>query len=223
MMLKALSDPFAVAKFQQLCGLREIRPEENDFQPVRNSKDTISTSRNERVSAVNGFSNNDCTKSTNFVHRNGSVAAESIEKLRLVEGKRGGQPYECNSFFHLLFQFGSWLGYELFYLTFFSFVSWNVDEYLARRTATMWVVIMYIGQASKDLIQWPRPECPPVIPVEKRFKDEYGMPSTHAMVGTLMPVCLVYFTYGRYQVCTCCLVIYLCICEVFDCLIWEVF
>lgn len=208
-MLRSLSDPLTVAKFQQLCGLREIRPGENDFEAVCNSEDTISSPRNERLSAVNGFSNNGCMKSTNLVHRNGFASAESIEKPRFAEDRREGPRYEYdNMIFHILFCFGSFLGYEIFYITFFPFVFWNVDEYLARRTAIMWALIMYIGQASKDLIQWSRPRCPPVIAVEKRFEHEYGMPSTHAMVGTLIPVCLVYFTYGRYQVCTCCLVIY---------------
>lgn len=197
-MLRSLSDPLTVAKFQRLCGLREIRAEENASQSVCNSEDM-----------VNGFSNNDCMKSTKLVHRNGFASAESIEKPRLAEDRRDGRRYEYdNKIFHLLFCFGSFLGYEIFYITFFPFVFWNVDEYLARRTAIMWALIMYIGQASKDLIQWSRPRCPPVIAVEKRFEHEYGMPSTHAMVGTLIPVCLVYFTYGRYQVCTCCLVIY---------------
>lgn len=188
-MLRSLSDPLTVAKFQRLCGLREIRAEENASQSVCNSEDM-----------VNGFSNNDCMKSAKLVHRNGLASAESIEKPRLAEDRRDGRRYEYdNKIFHLLFCFGSFLGYEIFYITFFPFVFWNVDEYLARRTAIMWALIMYIGQASKDLIQWSRPRCPPVIAVEKRFEHEYGMPSTHAMVGTLIPVCLVYFTYGRYQ------------------------
>ncbi|KAJ7390807.1 hypothetical protein OS493_022366 [Desmophyllum pertusum] len=116
------------------------------------------------------------------------------------QAKKNPSSYtNSTAFFHALFVFGSTLGYESFYITFFPFVFWNIDEYLARRTVIMWAVIMYIGQCAKDVIQWPRPPCPPVISVEKRFQVEYGMPSTHAMVGTLIPFCLVYFTYDRYQ------------------------
>lgn len=198
-MLKALGDPYFVAKFQRTFGLREIRREEDvaftmrDHEPLSNGH------------VPDGYltHNNHVHKnSSNHVHhRNGFVKPEPCEKANSPGEGKCKQIYEYNRFFHALFVFGSTLGYESFYLTFFPFVFWNIDEYLARRTVIMWAVIMYIGQSAKDVIQWPRPPCPPVISVEKRFEIEYGMPSTHAMVGTLMPFCLVYFTYDRYQVC----------------------
>lgn len=197
-MLKALGDPYFVAKFQRTFGLREVRREKDDAFTKRDT-DSHSPLRNGHVLTHN---NHVHTKSSNHVHhRNGFVKPEPFEKVKSPGEEKSEQLFEFNSFFHALFVFGSTLGYESFYLTFFPFVFWNVDEYLARRTAIMWAVIMYIGQSAKDVIQWPRPPCPPVISVEKRFQWEYGMPSTHAMVGTLMPFCLVYFTYDRYQVC----------------------
>ena len=194
-MLKSLGDPYFVAKFQRTFGLREILREKDIGSSVRDS-----------LPASNGHlpaqSNHVHIDSSNHVlHRNGFNKPEPFEKVRSPGEDKPEQLYEFNSFFHALFVFGSTLGYESFYLTFFPFVFWNIDEYLARRTVIMWAVIMYIGQSAKDVIQWPRPPCPPVISVEKRFQVEYGMPSTHAMVGTLMPFCLVYFTYDRYQVC----------------------
>ncbi len=33
---------------------------------------------------------------------------------------------------------------------------------------------MYIGQALKDVIQWPRPMAPPVVVLEPEYAIEYG-------------------------------------------------
>lgn len=207
-MLKALGDPYFVAKFQRAFGLREVHREESAHSPVRDHNEIHKESPSPRNGHVHdGYpthNNHVHTNSSNHVHhRNGFVKPEPFDKSKSPGEEKPEQLYEFNSFFHALFVFGSTLGYESFYITFFPFVFWNIDEYLARRTVIMWAVIMYIGQCAKDVIQWPRPPCPPVISVEKRFQVEYGMPSTHAMVGTLIPFCLVYFTYDRYQVSLC--------------------
>lgn len=200
-MLKSLGDPYFVAKFQRAFGLREIRLEKDIASSVRDHKDSLSPASNGHFPDGDlAQSSHVHTDSSNHVfHRNSFNKSEPFEKIRSPGEEKPEQLYEFNSFFHTLFVFGSTLGYESFYLTFFPFMFWNIDEYLARRTVIMWAVIMYIGQGAKDVIQWPRPPCPPVISVEKRFQVEYGMPSTHAMVGTLIPFCLVYFTYDRYQ------------------------
>ncbi len=41
---------------------------------------------------------------------------------------------------------------------------------------------------------------PEVVQLESKWALEYGMPSTHAMVGLAVPLSILYFTYGRYQV-----------------------
>ena len=56
------------------------------------------------------------------------------------------------------------------------------------------------GQGMKDVVRWPRPSVPPVVQLEAKWAQEYGMPSTHAMVGLAVPVGILYCTYGRYQV-----------------------
>lgn len=204
-MLKSLGDPYFVANFQRTFGLREVRREKDVTSSVRDNKDSLSPASNGHL--PDGYlaqSNHVHTDTSNRVlHHNGFNKAGPFEKVRSPSEEKPEQLYKFNSFYHALFVFGSTLGYESFYLTFFPFMFWNIDEYLARRTVIMWAVIMYIGQGAKDVIQWPRPPCPPVISVEKRFQVEYGMPSTHAMVGTLIPFCLVYFTYDRYQVSLC--------------------
>ncbi len=55
------------------------------------------------------------------------------------------------------------------------------------------------GQGMKDVIRWPRPPMPTVVQLESKWALEYGMPSTHAMVGLAVPVGILYFTVGRYQ------------------------
>jgi sphingosine-1-phosphate phosphatase 1 len=44
------------------------------------------------------------------------------------------------------------------------------------------------------------PAMPPVVQLESKWALEYGMPSTHAMVGLSVPFSILVFTYGRYQV-----------------------
>ncbi|XP_034511148.1 sphingosine-1-phosphate phosphatase 2 isoform X2 [Ailuropoda melanoleuca] len=58
---------------------------------------------------------------------------------------------------------------------------------------------MYIGQVAKDILKWPRPLSPPVVKLEKRVIDEYGMPSTHAMAATVISFTLLISTMDRYQ------------------------
>lgn len=52
----------------------------------------------------------------------------------------------------------------------------------------------------KDVVRWERPSMPPVIQLESKWSLEYGMPSTHAMVGLAVPTSIILFTFGRYQV-----------------------
>lgn len=61
-------------------------------------------------------------------------------------------------------------------------------------------LVMYIGQVAKDILKWPRPLSPPVVKLEKRVIDEYGMPSTHAMAATVISFTLLLSTMDRYQV-----------------------
>lgn len=51
-----------------------------------------------------------------------------------------------------------------------------------------------------QILKWPRPKSPPVVPLEPRYFKEYGMPSTHAMVGTLIPFSILFLTMGKVQV-----------------------
>nr|QNL15293.1 sphingosine-1-phosphate phosphatase 1 [Littorina littorea] len=105
----------------------------------------------------------------------------------------------ANKLLYYIFSFGASLGNEIFYIVFFSFGLWAFDNSVSRRISLIWCVIMYVGQAAKDLICWPRPTSPPVVRLEGRYELEYGMPSTHAMVGVVIPFGMLYYTYGVYE------------------------
>lgn len=104
-----------------------------------------------------------------------------------------------NKFWYYLFSISASLGYEKFYWGFFPFWFWNIDGAVGRRVVLVWVVIMYVGQALKDVIRWLRPSSPPVIHLEPEYVKEYGMPSTHAMLGAAVPFSLLIFTMHRYE------------------------
>ncbi|KAJ8288962.1 hypothetical protein COCON_G00016210 [Conger conger] len=104
-----------------------------------------------------------------------------------------------NKFLYYLFSFGTELGNELFYITFFPFIIWNVDTFVGRRLIIVWVWVMYLGQCTKDVIRWSRPASPPVVKVEMFYNSEYSMPSTHAMSGTAIPFEILLLTYTRWE------------------------
>ncbi|XP_025162499.1 sphingosine-1-phosphate phosphatase 1 isoform X2 [Harpegnathos saltator] len=103
-----------------------------------------------------------------------------------------------NAFWYYLFLFGTELGDEIFYSAFIPFWFWNVDGAVGRRVVLVWAIVMSIGQALKDVIRWPRPACPPAARLQYKWSQEYGMPSTHAMIGVSIPFSVVLFTMNRY-------------------------
>lgn len=102
-------------------------------------------------------------------------------------------------FWYFLFLFGTQLGDELFCALFFSFWFWNIEPGVGRRLVLVWSMLMYVGQALKDIIRWPRPAMPPVVQLEQKWSLEYGMPSTHAMLGLAMPTSVLLFTMAKYN------------------------
>lgn len=104
-----------------------------------------------------------------------------------------------NYIWYYLFQFGAFLGDDLFYYTFMPFWFFNINLWVIRRVILIWGVFMYVGQSSKEILKWPRPKSPPVVPLEPRYFKEYGMPSTHAMVGTLIPFSILFLTMGKVE------------------------
>lgn len=112
---------------------------------------------------------------------------------------------------YYLFRFGSLLGYEAFYATFFPFILWNWDAVVCRRVLLVWALVMYCGGLAKDLLRWPRPASPPVVQLDRAYSAEFGMPSTHAMTGATVPFGLLLWTQQRYEYCY---QVALCVCVV---------
>ncbi|KAK7791611.1 hypothetical protein R5R35_014684 [Gryllus longicercus] len=104
-----------------------------------------------------------------------------------------------NWLWYYVFVLGTALGDEIFYASFIPFWFWNIDGAVGRRVVLVWTIVMYIGQGIKDIVRWPRPACPPVVRLQKKWALEYGMPSTHAMVGVSIPFSVILYTMNRYQ------------------------
>lgn len=136
----------------------------------------------------------DSTASTDF----SATESDSDQSCADSSNKRSSDFVATNLFLDYLFHFGASLGNEVFYITFFPFWFWNIDGYVGRRLCVFWCIFMYLGQATKDIIRWPRPPAPPVMRMEKRYALEYGMPSTHAMVGAGLPFTILILTKDRY-------------------------
>ena len=192
--LKELNSPEIVAKFQHLCGLVAVENSENK----------------ESGPGGGDSEENNCTtpiQNGHSLHRRKPSEPFSAESSDQKSGSSSEDENEkdykvTNSILYYIFHFAANLGNEIFYITFFPFWFWNIDGYVGRRVCVFWALFMYIGQATKDIVRWPRPASPPVIRMEKRYALEYGMPSTHAMVGAGIPFTILYFTYERYIVST---------------------
>ncbi|XP_077285829.1 sphingosine-1-phosphate phosphatase 1-like [Arctopsyche grandis] len=107
-------------------------------------------------------------------------------------------PEVTNKFWFYLFTVCTALGDEIFYATSIPFWFWNIDGAVGRRVVLVWTIVMYIGQGIKDIMKMPRPG-PPVQKLQKKWALEYGMPSTHAMVGMAIPFSILFYTMNRYQ------------------------
>ncbi|XP_050443069.1 sphingosine-1-phosphate phosphatase 2-like [Adelges cooleyi] len=105
-----------------------------------------------------------------------------------------------NKFWFYLFFLGTYLGDEIGYSIIIPFFIWNIDSAIGRKMVLVWAIVMYIGQSIKDIIQWPRPACPPVVRLQKKWSVEYGMPSTHAMISIALPFSVLHYISNRYQI-----------------------
>ncbi|KAH7645299.1 sphingosine-1-phosphate phosphohydrolase-like protein [Dermatophagoides farinae] len=105
-----------------------------------------------------------------------------------------------NYLWYYLFSFGARLGYEVFYALSFSYLYWNLDSFICRQLMLIWAILMYTGQALKDVIRIPRPNGPNIVILEPEYSFEYGMPSTHAMLAAMIPLTLYSLLSNRYQI-----------------------
>ncbi|XP_006818827.1 sphingosine-1-phosphate phosphatase 2-like [Saccoglossus kowalevskii] len=110
--------------------------------------------------------------------------------------------YEIRSYFWFyLFTFGAALANEVFFMIFLPLCCWNVTMLLPRRIVYTWMILFYLGQGSKDVVKIPRPTSPPVIRLDTTqvYMKEYGMPSTHAMLGIGLIGTIMYTFVEQYE------------------------
>ncbi|XP_063295017.1 sphingosine-1-phosphate phosphatase 1 [Pelobates fuscus] len=189
----SLQDPGKVAAFQRLCGVQSALhsgPPEPD-RPSNGPSSGPPGPRLRKDPQTNGPLSNGAPE--------GPGGRKQAQRRNSLTGEPGQAFSIRNPLLYYLFSFGTELGNELFYISFFPFWMWNVDPWVARRLVIVWVWVMYLGQCTKDLIRWPRPPSPPVIKLEVFYNSEYSMPSTHAMSGTAIPLSVLLLTYGRWQ------------------------
>ncbi|XP_028934682.1 sphingosine-1-phosphate phosphatase 1 [Ornithorhynchus anatinus] len=212
-LLAHLQDPQSVARFQRLCGVDEppgwagARRRTGDLHHHHHHHHHHDEEEEkERREAAGGGGGGDAAPNGQKPGRSsGPGAAEPRARgprrnsLTEEEAAEGGMHGVRNWLLYYLFCLGTELGNELFYITFFPFWIWNLDALVGRRLVVIWVVVMYVGQCTKDIVRWPRPASPPVVKLELFYNSEYSMPSTHAMSGTAIPLSLVLLTYGRWQ------------------------
>ena len=198
-LVKILDSSDLVVKFQRLCGILPAKTSlKNEIgnhcaPPPSSFNETphVSDSRGEHV---NGSAN------TENLHKRLSTQKQNSDSSSSADESDDRDYVITNRFLDNIFHFGAGMGHELFYITFYPFWLWNVDGYVCRRICVFWCIFMYLGQAAKDIIKWPRPPSPPVFQLERRYALEYGFPSTHAMVGAGMPFGLLILTMQRYIV-----------------------
>lgn len=58
---------------------------------------------------------------------------------------------------------------------------------------------MYIGQALKEVFLEERPKFP-AIQMQKKWSNEFSLPSTHAMAAPAIAITIAYFAIDRYEI-----------------------
>ncbi|XP_041420896.1 LOW QUALITY PROTEIN: sphingosine-1-phosphate phosphatase 2 [Xenopus laevis] len=184
-LLTTLQDPQLVAQFQRYCGLSlQPKGEANGTSLGNYPLETNQRGRGKTTGGNGITQQNGNTNHSNGSYANGALKQVNTKKYRVQ-----------NYFLYYLFRFAAALGQEVFYITFLPFTYWNLDPFIGHRLVVVWAIVMYFGQASKDLLKWPRPSSPPVVKLETRVDAEYGMPSTHAIAATAIS----FTPLGRYQ------------------------
>ncbi len=109
---------------------------------------------------------------------------------------------ETYPFMDAYFKFVTMIGYEPFFITFMPYLYWNIDVLMARHLVMLWCVSIYIGGAAKNTFRLMRPSSPPAIRLEVSLKleQEYGFPSTHAVIAAVFSFHWLYACCTRYDV-----------------------
>ncbi|CAL4134619.1 unnamed protein product [Meganyctiphanes norvegica] len=199
-----LQDPQIVANFQNYFGVR-VKYRKKELPGDSNMVECKTHYDQEKFEPLKHRSQESTEKNMGiwkaaFAENTGGSSDIGSDEDFGTECEDQTQEYEIlNRFWYHLFFFATGLGGEYFYSVFFCFWAWNVDGAVLRRVIVIWMITMYIGQAMKDILKVPRPSAPPVLRLDTKWALEYGLPSTHAMVGVTMPFSIFAFSVTRYQ------------------------
>ncbi|XP_041365450.1 sphingosine-1-phosphate phosphatase 2-like isoform X2 [Gigantopelta aegis] len=201
--LMQLKNPEYVRKFQGMCGVL-IKQNNNCGSSTKNTRyghrhEESRRKRNRNCPYQNENNSGKTDVGTNECNGD-SFGDDADDGHSSTKNDNSPVAYEIKyKLPYYLAQIGAFLGDEIFYFVFYSYLAWNLDMVVARHTAMVWSVVMYLGQRTKDYLQWPRPPAPPVIHLEACHLHESSMPSTHAMAGTAMPIVLAVTISSRYE------------------------
>ena len=179
-LLEKLNDPFLTADFQKLLGVEVL------YDPMKDVS-------NATTEGVKNLGKDENTRKQRF-RPEAEVTHTGSDSMPVLQHRIR------NRFWFYLLHFSATLGNENFFATFFPFLYWNFDAYVVRQVVLSWGVTLYLGHLLKDVVRGKRPASPPVVRLVELYGEEYGMPSTHAMMGLAIPLSLVYFSFERYQV-----------------------
>ena len=194
-----LKDPYTVRRIQERFGVKQVPyTEETDEVNDVVSKASGRSSTNANGASLTWLARKKKKRlcrpesSTDLDNRTSSSEPEKVVEIVV----------ETLPVLDIFFRLATELGYEPFYITFFPFLTWNVDTTMARHVVVIWCASMYLGQASKALFRQNRPSSPPALRLENNpnLETEYGFPSTHAIVSTTVPFYIAYYLFGHYMV-----------------------
>ena len=221
-----LGDPNFTRKIQKTCGIHQVlldTENEKDIQSTSSKITDSKTETNQQDIKQLGHRRMSSTDS-NSGDQNGTVPLgwlkSKVKARRRLRPSPPPTPIDsCSSsdtevpkpvmiivqsypLLDVYFRLATELGYEPFYITVMPFMLWNVDSLVARHAIMLWCLAMYVGQACKQLFKIKRPASPPVIRLEDNpdLETEYGFPSTHAVVSTVIPFYYFMSCFGRYEV-----------------------
>jgi membrane-associated phospholipid phosphatase len=200
-LLLQVEDGFpTVAKFQRFFGAGQKR----DFLNIVSFPEPSSTNGKEK--AATRASGSDSPKAQDQAVRtlknrqqNGATIhpnnKETSTRTRPEQSKIGF----FKSFLYLVceiyFRFASALGEEVTFVLLLPFLWWHFVTELAESVVFLWCFSCYLGHMLKDLLQLPRPYAHTVKRLEHHYECEYGLPSTHAIAATTLPLCITLYCY----------------------------
>ncbi|KAK3109136.1 hypothetical protein FSP39_023701 [Pinctada imbricata] len=195
-----LNDPHLTAKFQRLCGISKCKDVDESLKLKSTGTGDVDSAFSVDKENNNYVNNGQKVSDFSEACQQTTQRAVSQKTKTIPNGAENVKVFIRYPILHYILTLSSSLGNEAFYLVFYPYMVWNVDCVLIRKAALIWCLSMYVGQATKDFLQWPRPSAPPVIRLETEFLQESGMPSTHAMSATAIPFMLAYLSLQRYEI-----------------------